>query len=322
MTRIGRNDPCPCGSGKKYKKCCLGGPEVAAWAADEARSISKLHLLQGAGPCLMYEDVNKMSTAAIINELRRLGIQLDEQTFLQDVNVYHSARELCDNWLKTHNVAASGRGDEFPWLAAWVLWERLVAHPNWPAETIAITIEIGADCLNEKKVTEACDYWLMAWEAIMHKFQPGVDDLDVLDQRHGNGFCFSDLCDTLELELSNAGLHDSAYFHKRIDFCRRFVLMFPGADDDMLRSMKRAIAESYASLGDYAQAEHEFEQLMRDHPNNFWGYIGWGDMYSAKGEPHKARELYTKAIHVADDSGDADVARDRLADMERDHGRG
>ncbi|MFQ5796612.1 MAG: SEC-C metal-binding domain-containing protein, partial [Candidatus Bipolaricaulia bacterium] len=20
---IGRNDPCPCGSGKKYKKCCL-----------------------------------------------------------------------------------------------------------------------------------------------------------------------------------------------------------------------------------------------------------------------------------------------------------
>ena len=22
--KIGRNDPCPCGSGKKYKKCCMG----------------------------------------------------------------------------------------------------------------------------------------------------------------------------------------------------------------------------------------------------------------------------------------------------------
>ena len=22
--KIGRNAPCPCGSGKKYKKCCLG----------------------------------------------------------------------------------------------------------------------------------------------------------------------------------------------------------------------------------------------------------------------------------------------------------
>ncbi|MGH7856174.1 MAG: SEC-C metal-binding domain-containing protein [Candidatus Binatia bacterium] len=21
-TRIGRNDPCPCGSGKKFKRCC------------------------------------------------------------------------------------------------------------------------------------------------------------------------------------------------------------------------------------------------------------------------------------------------------------
>ena len=23
--RVGRNDPCPCGSGKKYKRCCIGG---------------------------------------------------------------------------------------------------------------------------------------------------------------------------------------------------------------------------------------------------------------------------------------------------------
>lgn len=22
--KIGRNEPCPCGSGKKYKKCCMG----------------------------------------------------------------------------------------------------------------------------------------------------------------------------------------------------------------------------------------------------------------------------------------------------------
>lgn len=24
--RISRNDPCPCGSGKKFKKCCLRNP--------------------------------------------------------------------------------------------------------------------------------------------------------------------------------------------------------------------------------------------------------------------------------------------------------
>lgn len=26
MGKIGRNDTCPCGSGKKYKKCCLNDP--------------------------------------------------------------------------------------------------------------------------------------------------------------------------------------------------------------------------------------------------------------------------------------------------------
>jgi hypothetical protein len=26
--KIGRNDPCPCGSGKKYKKCCLTEQEI------------------------------------------------------------------------------------------------------------------------------------------------------------------------------------------------------------------------------------------------------------------------------------------------------
>ena len=28
--KIGRNDPCPCGSGKKYKKCCGAGGVLSA----------------------------------------------------------------------------------------------------------------------------------------------------------------------------------------------------------------------------------------------------------------------------------------------------
>ena len=33
MPKPGRNDPCPCGSGLKYKKCCLPKDEAAAAAA-------------------------------------------------------------------------------------------------------------------------------------------------------------------------------------------------------------------------------------------------------------------------------------------------
>ena len=35
MTRPGRNDACPCGSGKKYKRCCLGKEEARAEFASE-----------------------------------------------------------------------------------------------------------------------------------------------------------------------------------------------------------------------------------------------------------------------------------------------
>jgi SEC-C motif len=33
MAKPGRNDPCPCGSGKKYKRCCLDKDEAAGRAA-------------------------------------------------------------------------------------------------------------------------------------------------------------------------------------------------------------------------------------------------------------------------------------------------
>ena len=33
MAKTGRNDPCPCGSGKKYKRCCLAKDEEAERAA-------------------------------------------------------------------------------------------------------------------------------------------------------------------------------------------------------------------------------------------------------------------------------------------------
>ena len=40
MSSVGRNDPCPCGSGRKFKKCCLGksAAESGAFTANERQS--------------------------------------------------------------------------------------------------------------------------------------------------------------------------------------------------------------------------------------------------------------------------------------------
>ena len=34
-SKVGRNDPCPCGSGKKYKKCCLRAEAAAVETPEE-----------------------------------------------------------------------------------------------------------------------------------------------------------------------------------------------------------------------------------------------------------------------------------------------
>ena len=37
MSKIGRNAPCPCGSGKKYKKCCLPGKKGKGRRSSDVR---------------------------------------------------------------------------------------------------------------------------------------------------------------------------------------------------------------------------------------------------------------------------------------------
>src|ERR1019366_10502301 len=44
VATIGRNDPCPCQSGKKYKKCCL--PAHDARAAEQRRANDQRNAVQ------------------------------------------------------------------------------------------------------------------------------------------------------------------------------------------------------------------------------------------------------------------------------------
>ena len=41
MTNVGRNDPCPCGSGKKYKQCCLLETGATRQTGDRSEAVPK-----------------------------------------------------------------------------------------------------------------------------------------------------------------------------------------------------------------------------------------------------------------------------------------
>lgn len=59
MAKIGRNAPCPCGSGKKYKKCCLSPQQVK-----RPSSVKKQRFIP------VYTELDQLSNSVVdlINE--------------------------------------------------------------------------------------------------------------------------------------------------------------------------------------------------------------------------------------------------------------
>ena len=72
MAKPGRNDPCPCGSGKKYKQCCLAKDEAAAHAASPTAETKQSRrkaraeaLAETAADDAAAEDLAEASNAVI-----------------------------------------------------------------------------------------------------------------------------------------------------------------------------------------------------------------------------------------------------------------
>lgn len=309
MGKIGRNEPCPCGSGKKYKKCCIDKPD---------KTFMNEGFVQYLQNFMTYEEVNNMSNNEIIQRLENLGIAFDQEAFLDDTKNFYSAQQISENWFNSFRVRAKDRDEDFPWLAAWILWERLAPAHILSMEQMSDLIDKGFEYLSNNDSQTACDIWLKVWEALKYRFTPDNNNLDFLDKQYKGSFFIRNFCQDLANELHNAGLENKIYFEKRINYCKEFLEYFPGEEELMIHNMRRDIADSYSSLGNYEQAELEYKKLVQDFPDNPWGYIGWGDMYYLDQNQNyaAAKELYEKALAIAKDEMDIDAVQERLEDLE------
>ena len=85
MDNIGRNDPCPCGSGKKYKKCCL---------PKETRSLRSTLAEEPAEETFIAELLPELDEAVdrLLERLElgeRAGMEKEFQALLQENPNYH-----------------------------------------------------------------------------------------------------------------------------------------------------------------------------------------------------------------------------------------
>ncbi len=84
---IGRNDPCPCGSGKKYKKCCLIGEKPAA-ANNGAAGVVSAELRQALQD-RQFGSLEEVQAFVAIHTQERNERPLDEFHGLSPGQMYH-----------------------------------------------------------------------------------------------------------------------------------------------------------------------------------------------------------------------------------------
>lgn len=309
MEKIGRNDPCPCGSGKKFKKCCIN-------------KINEVIERARMGVPWHTEEVDGLKTKDIISRLQGMGIHFDESAFREDVKRFYSASELSQYWLKKMAFPALDLDEDFVWMACVVLWKRL-APDVMNTEQLDDLMQEGYQLVHANdSVVDGCKLWLQVWEHLKERFTTDMKTIDDAEKVFSGSQCLYNWCQDLEMELHNAALVDPSFFEKRIGYCTEFCTLFPESDESLCFSMKRGAAESYFSMGRYQDGDSAFRALIAEYPDNVWGYIGWGDMYSLFSPPgrdkdlNKAKEIYEMALNI--DSGDKELALRRLESLNED----
>jgi tetratricopeptide (TPR) repeat protein len=91
MPNPGRNDPCPCGSGKKYKRCCLEQERVAAAARIAAQQAQQLATL-AQRRIDIAEDLAAYEESARLDEASNAVIDLIDAGRLDEAE--QAARQL------------------------------------------------------------------------------------------------------------------------------------------------------------------------------------------------------------------------------------
>lgn len=107
MAKPGRNDPCPCGSGQKYKRCCLARDEAAA-AAERAAAPPP-----DAAPALPPFEI--VSEDDGLDEASNVVIDLIDAGRLNEAE--RAAQDLLERYPDVHDglervaMVAAARGD-------------------------------------------------------------------------------------------------------------------------------------------------------------------------------------------------------------------
>lgn len=266
------------------------------------------------------KDVEALETKEIIQKLRDFGVPFEEKQFLEDIHRFYSAFDLEREWRSNHDITAKGKDEDFIWMAASVLWKR-IAPDVINSEQLNDMMQDGYDLIAKNEEIEGCSLWLKVWGYLKERFRPEMRSISEAEQVFNGLQSLYNWCGDLAMDLYNAGLKDDIFFKKRIEYCKEFLELFPESSDMHISGMMRNLAESYFALNIIDKGEDVFKELVKNFPENIWGYICWGDQYSDIGSGiynfDKARAVYNLGLENC--TSDREILLERIKNLEAEN---
>ena len=176
-------------------------------------------------------------------------------------------------------------------------------------------MQSGYELLQARREAKACDRWLKAWELIKEMVTPEMRTVAAFDDAYPSMLQSAfNWCSDLERELHNAGLDDPTYHEHRLRYAREFLAQFPDVGVNRHVNFLRAQGDALWNLGRRAKSEEVYEELVKQFPDEAWGYIGWSDHYWLRGAPDPADKRHPKEYGKAEAILKRALARPNLHD--------
>lgn len=310
--KIGRNEACPCGSGKKYKHCCLASGE----SVSSHKSWSQLAQESGESPyriALMTERsesfaewaredpdrieqiwvpsrVDLLPTGEILSILADFGIKVTPGGLRTLAEGSGFAWDLSVSWCAGRSMNPGER--DLVGLAACTLWARwLPERPSF--ERLDTWFEDGVEAYRRGDEAEAARLWGLVWQAALAWLTPEMTTFESSPLSQLSWSVEEWLMD-YRMVLHNGSLGDTARAAQSLALCERCLAQFTGEGEDFFLIFEEERGEMLFALGHLDEGERVLRDLIASFPDTLDLYRALS-FWLAKTDLPRAIEVLEKA---------------------------
>ena len=332
MKKVGRNDPCPCGSNKKYKKCCLAAdtekqPEAAVTANTDGLASSRedrwsaglnLHpyaiakMVEDPSPEVLSAlskreiaelkdkwfigKVARLKTDDIVTRLRNLGLDGSPDVYLPLTEGHTSAWSIGENWQASLDSPLGMHDEDFVFLAACELWKRYC--PDRPSqEMVDDWVTAGYDHDEAGKNDEAADIWSRVWDVVRQRLEQHMTTFHAADAVFKITQFFGNWIQDFTMALENASLKDREYAETGVRVVREVLERFVEENENTVLNFRCDLGRILFLAGRQEKGEAVLQDVICEHPHLAHGYVTLSDQLSFR---HNKQQDISRATALLD----------------------